>query len=377
MKDGDERDKELDELLQWQHNTPFEGSTTPFWRVMIVINPRTTAGFTAEPRQNFIATFIFHHALAGGTSGVLFHQEFLKALNTELMPLANTTIKTPDLRILPEMERLVQFEHTLSWLAKSYWNDKFPKRREGFWTGAPVTEAKLRHFRSRSFPPDVTEGLIKKCKEQKTTVQAALQVLVAESLFRILPRQFVRLNCIIPVDLRRWCDSLVEETSMGAWISSTEETYVRKNDGLGGCDFDWDHVRRSRENILQYLAMKGKNDEVELLGYLGDRKKFCLSKLGKERGGSFEVSNLGRIEYEEKTEDQMWEGEQWKMGRMVFGQSAGVMSAAVLVTVITGGDGRMTLGFAWQEEVVESEVIERLILSLGNRIQDLVAQDSA
>jgi hypothetical protein len=91
--------------------------------------------------------------------------------------------------------------------------------------------------------------------------------------------------------------------------------------------------------------------------------------VGKERGGSFELSNVGRFE-ERKIDDQLWEGEQWKVGSMVFGQIASVMSSAILVTVITGGDGGMTLGFAWQENVVGKEVVERLTFRVGNSVYE-------
>lgn len=209
------------------------------------------------------------------------------------------------------------------------------------------------------------------CRENDTTVQAALQVLVANSLFEILPEEVLRLRCIVPVSLRRWC-GLAEgdegEKSMGTCISSIEEIYERK--AMRGKDgevesqrFCWDEARRSRGNIMAYLERKGKNDGAGLFTYIGNGIKFCASKIGKERGGTFELSNLGRFG-EESSDLEPFEEERWRVGRMVFGQSASVMSAAILVTVVTGGDGGMTLGFAWQDGVVDDVVVERLMASL-------------
>jgi hypothetical protein len=58
--------------------------------------------------------FIFHYSLAGGTSGVVFHREFLKILNGGLVPLVRTTIQTPDLDIFPPIENLVRLNIRLA-----------------------------------------------------------------------------------------------------------------------------------------------------------------------------------------------------------------------------------------------------------------------
>jgi hypothetical protein len=54
----DERDVELDKVLQEQQNCNFKDGlgTKPFWRLVILFAP--------GDRINFTATWIFHHALA-------------------------------------------------------------------------------------------------------------------------------------------------------------------------------------------------------------------------------------------------------------------------------------------------------------------------
>lgn len=149
---------------------------------------------------------------------------------------------------------------------------------------------------------------------------------------------------------------------MTTCISSTEEMYVRKAGGEGrGCC--WDEARRSRDNVQEYLRRKGRDDGAGLFKYISDCLKFSSARIGKERGSSFELSNLGRFGNGESQLEALDE-EKWDVGRVVFGQSASVISAAILVTVVTGGDGGMTLGFAWQEGVVENAVVETLMGSL-------------
>jgi hypothetical protein len=115
--------------------------------------------------------------------------------------------------------------------------------------------------------------------------------------------------------------------------------------------------------VRKYLAREGRDDSARLFKYIGDCLIFSEARIGKERGCSFELSNLGRFR-DENPQLELFEEEKWSVGRVMFGQSAGVMLAAILVTVATGGDGGMTLSFAWQEGVVEETMVERLIASL-------------
>jgi hypothetical protein len=84
-----------------------------------------------------------------------------------------------------------------------------------------------------------------------------------------------------------------------------------------------------------------------------DMRKFFLDKLGKERGGSFDVSNLGAMKAER--------GVEWSMERMVFSRSAFVSGSALSAGVVTGVDGCLTLGFSWQEGVVGREFVGMVV----------------
>lgn len=45
----------------------------------------------------------------------------------------------------------------------------------------------------------------------------------------------------------------------------------------------------------------------------------------------------------------------------MFSRSAFASGSAIAVSVVSGGDGAMSLGFTWQEGVVEEEVMEKVI----------------
>jgi hypothetical protein len=57
---------------------------------------------------------------------------------------------------------------------------------------------------------------------------------------------------------------------------------------------------------------------------------------------------------------------------MLFSQSASACSAAIKVSAVTGPDGRLDLGFTWQEGVIDSDMVERIKEFLSDEVQRLV-----
>jgi len=52
----------------------------------------------------------------------------------------------------------------------------------------------------------------------------------------------------------------------------------------------------------------------------------------------------------------------WSVGiAWVFSQSASVTGSAIEVCIVSGGDGSITIGYAWQEGVVESHLVQQLM----------------
>jgi hypothetical protein len=132
------------------------------------------------------------------------------------------------------MEKPIKLPLSLPFLAKAFWADRFPARSKGLWTGSRILQPSHRHFRSRPFAPDVTARFVAMCRENETTVQAALQVLIASVLFEILPEEVTRLRCNVPVSMRRWCGELKEGREIMTSISSMVEVYKRQVGGEEG-----------------------------------------------------------------------------------------------------------------------------------------------
>ncbi|KAG7144595.1 alcohol acetyltransferase crmB like protein [Verticillium longisporum] len=50
----------------------------------------------------------------------------------------------------------------------------------------------------------------------------------------------------------------------------------------------------------------------------------------------------------------------WEIGRVLLSRSAVASGAAITVSIATGGDGSLSVGFSWQEGVVGQDVIDKL-----------------
>lgn len=371
-------DPELDELLEWQLNQPFTDASAPYWRLIIL--RRCPTG------RSFSATFMFHPALADGISALAVHHSFLSALNTRTpSPYAPTLVPACTHPLPPALETGMRFRNSFPFLVKKFCEIYLPwkKRGEkGLWSGSPVRQPKGSRFRSVAILPGPTGKLVLKARKEGTTVQGILQALAAASLFDILSpssassssyndggENVMKLSCTVPVSLRGMTSPPVPGKAIGIWCSKTQIRYtdVQMREGV------WDEARRSRDEVLRYKARKGKDDAVGLLRYMRNGERCLRRREGKQREGSFEINNIGRFDdgAQAGQPEEEWDMDEWRVGRMMFGRGAGAVDAAVQIMAVTGGDGGLTLGFAWQEGVVDELIVERLMIGLDNGIRKL------
>lgn len=344
-----ERDIELDQILEAQHNKGFKDNfgKLPFWRLIIVTHPGI--------ENQFIASFIFHHSLGDGTSGLVFHKDFLFALQDTSSTLTGSTVYPPKTELLPNLELL----HPLSVSATK------PKQiLTNLWSGEKVTMPTCSHFRSILLSHSTTKQFVQACKNNKTTVTATVPVIVATSLMNHISTHRQSLECTIPVSLRRWMPAPVTDRSFGVWIDAFSQYYQRENI----LEFSWSEAQRSKETIDEYLQTGGDRINVAKFKNIKDMKQFFLSKVGKERGASFDVSNLGLMKVTESEEGQ------WEMGRVLFSRSAFVSGSAIAVGVVSGADGCLSLGFSWQEGIVHDMLVEKVVQGVYKEIE-IIASD--
>jgi hypothetical protein len=343
LKDN-ERDTELDNLLETQHNTSFKENhgKLPYWRLIIFIDPNS--------RNKFVASFIYHHALGDGASGLIFHKHFQAALSSAPKPLASPIIHPSKSALLPNLEQL----HSLPIPSPS----TAPYLPKALWTGDKIASPMTSHFRSLTIPKETAGSFIRACRANGATVTSTIPVLIATALTKLIPNHFSDLECTIPVNIRHWLPAEIDEDAFGTWIDAFSQYYETENVK----EFSWEEASRTRETIVEYLKSEGQRINVVKLQRIPDMREFFLSRVGKERGSSFDVSNLGVV---------VGEPGDWKMRKLVFSRSAFVSGSAVSVGVVTGADGDLVFGFCWQEGIITREVLEAIVGAVRTQVDRL------
>lgn len=379
--------RELDQILEEQHNKGFQdlASGLPFWRTIVVYEP--------EKCSSFILCFIFHHALADGTSGMAFHRAFHSALERagSITPTFFSSSKDsrspygqadyistpPDKALIPSLEDIHPLSLSVTYLLKALWNDWFSTIPSTVWTSLPITadpSKRKSRFRSICWSKDTTFRLLQACRSRSTTLTAAIEVLTAAAILTELPAEYSVVRCDGAISMRRWLPKdIVTEDSLGDWVSR----YVEEHRRPGGSAqsntkaidlFSWEEARRVRKTIETELNKKGEDSVVGLLKYAGDIHGRFKGKMGKKREETFEISNIGvyKVGFTQEKDCE------WKVGRIVFSQCADVCGPAIGVSLATGGDGCLNIGFSWLEGIVEGTWMDQMMDTLRELVEEIV-----
>ncbi|KAJ6194218.1 alcohol acetyltransferase [Bipolaris maydis] len=365
-----EADSELDELLTQQHSRDFKENlgSRPFWRLLV-----TTL---------FTATWIWHHALADGTSALLFHETFLAGMNAvQTADNVDPVVKAPHQALLPPFEELHPMPISWYFFIKTILNTLlapvYAITSEKLWTGSPVPEdiavLPKPRFLTVVLSNEITTKLVQVCREEKTSVTATLQCLLAASLFASLPaEECKRLRVDGPISARRFLN--IEKEQMTSAITQYEFFHDRPTSTDNSAtdilqNFSWETSRAVKSTIAAELAKSGTDNPVALLKYVSSMPQFLLGMLGKPRKPTAELSNVG-VWPNGKDEENVW-----RVGRMVFSQSPNVVASAFALSVVTGADGNATLNLSWPEGAVEDELMREVAHCVRDGIGRLVKRD--
>ncbi|KAL2003275.1 hypothetical protein VTN02DRAFT_4485 [Thermoascus thermophilus] len=373
----DTTDEELDEILQEEHNRNFKDGygERPFWRFIVL--------HETESSTHFAGCFVFHHALGDGKSGLAFHRSFLDALSaipdsTEPDLEADPIVYPPRKDLLQALERVHPLPLSIPYMLRALWNDWFPRVPQTCWTGGRVSTAPSTRTRNHNvtLPRGTTLGLLSAARANRTTLTATFETLLAASVLAHLPpERYSSLRCLCPVSMRPLLPStLVDDDSIGCWVTHVENTHHRPAEsstkGKAMDLFSWDDARRVRATFETELGKNGKDTPVGLLPYAGNLNRWFEKKVGKPRDASFEISNVGVFKPLARPSSPEG-GETWEISRMIFSHSADVTGPPFQVSLVTGGDGRLTVSFCWLHGAVEEEWMKKVIEELINAIEEV------
>ncbi|KAJ5410651.1 Alcohol acetyltransferase [Penicillium crustosum] len=337
----------LDKVLEQQHNCPFEiqpKDSLPFWRLCVVER-------RSCPR-NFVLVFMFHHSLMDTKSALSFHNE-LEGYMAQYDGLEQSdTVSSPSDALIPPIEDLYTLSVSQEFLQSQ---EKDSEPSPDSWTAAPQFTPVKTRFSSLWLSEVDTKVLIALSKKEQTSVTATLQVLIATCIFSVLPSTYHTLQGDCAVSLRGFLTEPVTATTLGCYVGSLSVIYRRKP------SFDWNETRRTKVAIEYAMAQKGGDMPVGYLPLIQNQHHWMLQKLGRNRKSAFELSNIG-------ASSTLRGGSNFEIKSMLFSQSSSACSAAIKVSAVTGRDGRLVLGFTWQEGAIEAGMIQEVQSALNGEI---------
>ncbi|KAF3908199.1 hypothetical protein AA313_de0202497 [Arthrobotrys entomopaga] len=389
-------EKEYKNLICKLHDTPFENdllATEPLWRIAILQKsyqvPTAYDSITnSEGRQDFEIAFCFHHAIGDGMSGAAFHYSLLKALNSTNINTeeGKWDVYTPpeDLEILPPMDDLLDFGmgfktagRIVGHLAKGVLPSFLQKT---VWTGGKVGDKLDRtRFETVVVDPYRLESLIRTLRGMKISMTSFITYATAEALYHTMKTadetefgNMKTLRVSLPMSYRRhaeWGNDLMVDC-IGA--------------------MDWDiakfrdlehevHAMRKLTGELKRESGVTRDSEVGLLALIPDIEAFFRGQVGKERGLTFEVSNLGVLDESKigrpggedgkiTTMDEDGKKEaNWMIEEALFSQSSSVAGPMFSINVATVR-GRMVIVVQWMDKVIKDKIMEDLVKRLNRNL---------
>ncbi|KFZ17507.1 hypothetical protein V502_04550 [Pseudogymnoascus sp. VKM F-4520 (FW-2644)] len=364
-----EPDVSVEEYLIKLFNTPILGDdgTAPLWRVLVIPSPPDAANGTPEGPAPFRLTigFFYHHAIGDGLSGAAVQIGIQRALIAALREPSSTpptTVQPSSADLPPSFETAVPLSITAGGFMRALYETVFPNR--DVWSGALITHSKPVVTKMRQFSLSAAQAaaLAARCKRHETSVTALLMVVIAEVVAgKTKGAKGIDGNAAI--SLRKFADGVGPE-DMGTYISAMSCLFFRssaKGKGKLGGGVEWEEAKRVK-GLLAKGAGGTKNQFSAFLKLIPNVVKFLEGKPGQSRGKSFEVSNLGVVDFGRGEV----EGAEESVGceRVVFGQSANVMGAAYSFSVATVKGGELNVLLSWQKGVVEERIANAVMVEL-------------
>ncbi|KAF2446627.1 hypothetical protein P171DRAFT_520101 [Karstenula rhodostoma CBS 690.94] len=383
-------DEVVQEKIRSEMDTRFAGlGTRPGWRVAVLQHVSNDV---------LDVVFTWNHAHTDGMGGKIFHDRLLKALVAEKESEPKTRMRngrkldfTGVSKLFPPAtESFVDLPTSAGFLLQQAWNETkptslFPNLSTARW--APVLkEPYSTKFRTCIVDNVTLSGILKACRDHKTTLTALLHSLVLLSLASQLDgskaRAFASLTAI---DQRRFLPSnppkyprLDPNTTLANYVTNTTHEFdvpfvaqIRSHIGKSHderlstdqLDLVWSGASMVREDIEGRLTKGLKDDRLALMKFVPNARALFEKEIRKPRALSWAISNLGVLDGTVKGEvTAVRKGEEgWHIQRAQFTMSATVPDAALLIAAVSLRGGEFVITCTWQDKVVEDALACRVV----------------
>lgn len=369
---GEDTTAELDTVLSEQHSRGFELGRVPAWRCLIFRDYEdevgdVAAGVVGGGNRGVWISFIYHHAIADGVSGLALHKSLLTALSR---PHKNPTFASryvvhPQQKAYPSsLESLIPLPLSLPRIVSEVWSKVYfpPPPPPTLYTGSPISAcptpaATKTIYKSLHFSARALKTLLSVSRRENTTITSLLTAIIATATFQAIPGKFDKLTSSTPINLRRYVPTeRIQEVAVGAFVASLRSEYSRSPPTPSNL---FAIAREHTAQINDRLDAGTADLDVGMLRWVSDLSAFLKGRLGKQREDSFIVSNIGA-----------WDGEAG-VDRVVFSQSGGVIGAAMEWCVVGVRGGGLVLGCTGCEGVVDARILERILKGVKRGVESI------
>ncbi|TVY13681.1 putative alcohol acetyltransferase FCK4 [Lachnellula arida] len=363
---AEEHEQGLTRILEQRHSELWpDPSTLPPWKVIIVQSHALSSQGSA-----FDAIFAFHHALADGLSGVVFHRSFLEALNSsEGDKLTSRILKVPEsISLPPAMEKSIDFKISWPFLLLQLWNEVRPRwlfpNPSPPWTALPCSAANIQNYKSRvrilAIEPELVPKILAVCREQKATITGLLHGLIVTSLTAHVP-EATSFASGTPFSLRH-LTGLSPTKEMGVQVAAHTSNYTPEIISRIRSSRTPEHVtseiwiiaRNFRTGMAAELAALPNDNLVGLIPYVSNMHNMFRSKIGQPRADTYELSNVGNMTNEKVEGD-------WKIERALFTQSGMGTGSPVSFNVASVSGGPLCVTATWLQGDIDEELVDKLV----------------
>ena len=387
-----DRDAPLLRILEKQHNQAWPAiASRPPWKTTVISYAGSATGSDSiDALVALDVVFAVHHSIADGRSTAAFHARLLSELTRMAespMQLSGRVLSLPENpQFVRPLEEAVRFTQSWPFLLRILWREFAPAWLQptlaATWTGGPITREPCQtNLRLVVLPANRARKVLAACREHQTTLTPLLHALTLISLTKHVPAEVAgAFSSSTPIDLRPFMEhdqpsqDAPGTLQFGVLVTTQQHRFeapvlqsLRKNENVE--DTLWRVAAELRSEMKRRLEGLPGDDIISMLGWISDWRKFWLTKLGKQRETTWEVSNIGSMVG--SSED----ANGWRIERSIMSQGATVSGAAIGVNVagISKGDVCMTL--SWQEGIVDGGVIDSLAADLLNWFDILGARE--
>ena len=360
----------IEQILSAVSDEPFLAvDQHPPWKVVLAsLSARDGAA------TRLLVLFAYYHSHGDGKSGLAFHRTFLKGLQDAAT--SEQADKLSSKRLPLPMEEAGKLSLSWSYLLSPVLGAYLPSfvaTLLGFRASAVAQDNGIWCGKDLSFDPndfrtglvmvtidnDIMQNVLQRCRARQTSFTGILNQLIAKALYAELGPEHASkaFATQIVVDLRRLFQGTFSDESMVNCVSAYNETIpspaTLHEDWTTPTSEIWTAARNTTAGLAK-CAGTLHNQPIGLLQYLNNFRPWTLGQIGKQREGSYEISNLVVFNPALPSAEQSGSPPHAvRIEKTLFAQPANAAGACLNFNLVTTKGGPLVMTATWQQGVLD------------------------